>query len=230
MITSIDCWMKETCKKFAENNCGESEFCIKLFKLDYLYEQALISKNNRVHKKLCVDADLTDKEEFKQLFEIQTHIEEFVQEGNNLFIYSKNCGNGKTSWAIRLIQSYFNCIWYKCDLKCKALFINVPKFLIAIKENLNERSEYISHIMQNIHEADIVVWDDIATKAATTFEHETLLSLINSRLDKGKTNIYTSNLIPEQIYESLGDRLYSRIINMSHVIQLNGMDKRGISL
>src|SRR5574344_1121260 len=41
-----------------------------------------------------------------------------------LMVYSTNCGNGKTSWSLRLVQAYFNKIWPKASLTCKALFIN----------------------------------------------------------------------------------------------------------
>ena len=145
-----------------------------------------------------------------------------------MYIHSNTCGNGKTAWSLRLIQSYLGSIWYKCDLNCKALFINVPRFLLALKDNITDKNDYIQHIKKYVLNADLVVWDEIATKAATQFEHENLLSLINTRIDYNKSNIYTSNLNPDEIKERLGDRLYSRIVNLSTDIELFGSDKRGI--
>ena len=127
-------------------------------------------------------------------------------------------------------MSYIFHIWYKSDMSCRALFINVPWLFIALKDNISSPSEYIKHIKENVLTADIVVWDEIGTKAVTTFEHEHLLSLINARIDNNKTNIFTSNLSPIQLKESVGERLYSRVINLSDIIEFKGSDKRGINL
>ena len=79
----------------------------------------------------------------------------------------------------RIVQEYFNKIWYSSELKCRALFISVPRLLIELKRDIDDKSEYIKHITDNILEADIVIWDDIATKTVTTFEAEHLFSMID---------------------------------------------------
>lgn len=229
MITSKDCYLFERCKKYKKDNCSLSDdmFCIKLFKLNYLYDEALLSAKQRVYTPLYIDADGTDREQFKQLKGIEDSIEQFVSEGKNLYLHSSTCGNGKTEWSIRLIQAYFNAIWHKCDLNCKALFINVPRFLLSLKDNISNKSDYIEHIKSHILDADLVVWDELGIKDATQFEHEHLLNLINNRIDYNKSNIYTSNLTPWELKERLGDRLHSRIVNLSIDVELFGRDKRG---
>ena len=186
-----------------------------------------MSTKQRKYTSLFTDADGTDREQFLLLKQIENNIEEFVKEGNNLYLHSATCGNGKTEWSLRLIQAYFNATWHKCDLSCKALFINVPRFLLALKDNISNKSDYIEHIKQHILDVDLVVWDELGIKEATQFEHEHLLNLINTRIDYNKSNIYTSNLNSEELRERLGDRLYSRIVNMSTDITLYGKDKRG---
>lgn len=230
-MTKKDCSFKNTCKKYLSNNCVDNdEVCIKLFKLDFLYQNSLLSEHQRKYTPMRIDADGTDREEFTKLKFISEHIEEFVNKGKSLYIFSSKCGNGKTLWSTRLIQDYFNSIWHKCDLSCKGLFISVPKFLLALKDNISSKNDYVEHIKQNVLDADIVVWDEIGTKAVTTFEHEHLLSLINARIDNNKTNIFTSNLSPIQLKESVGERLYSRVINLSDIIEFKGSDKRGVNL
>ena len=100
--------------------------------------------------------------------------------------------------------------------------------MIALKNSISQQDDYITHIKENIQTADLVVWDDIAIKTATTYEMENLLSIIDYRLNTGKSNIYTSNLFGKELNESLGDRLYSRIVNLSEVIEFVGQDKRGL--
>lgn len=219
-----------SCKYCPNNaNCTKS-FCIQKFKKSKFFDFALLSKSQRLHIGLHPDADGTDREEFKKLKDIQDNIYNFINEGKNLYLYSKNPGCGKTSWALRFIQAYIDHIWYDSPLECKCLFINVPKFFLELKENLysDTPNEYITNIKENVAKCDLVVWDEIGTKMLTDFEHEHLLSLINSRIDSNLSNIYTSNLFPEQLKEKVGDRLYSRVFNNSICIKLNGQDKRGV--
>ena len=89
-------------------------------------------------------------------------------------------------------------------------------------------SSYIEHIKKHVLDADLVVWDEIAVSDLTKFEHEHLLNLVNTRIDYGKSNIFTSNQGPEELKEKLGERLYSRVVNLSTNIELFGSDKRGL--
>lgn len=223
------CCVSNVCAKHKKGYIEESLFCIKNFKMTTLYDMSLMSQKQRQHIDLHIDADGTDKEEFLLLKQFEDHILDFVNEGKNLYIYSSNCGNGKTSWSLRLLQSYLNKIWYSTPTECKVLFINVPKFFIKLKESISNNNEYIKHIRQYVADCDLVVWDDIGTKVGTEFEVENLLSIINNRIDNGKSNVYTSNIQPEELRRCLGDRLHSRVVNMSTLIHLQGRDKRGLN-
>lgn len=225
MIKEADCWLKGNCKQI---HCDDPNGCMILFKLDYLYNEANVPINLRKKIDLKLDADGTDLKEFQQLKSIQDNIEDFVKNGDNLLIHSRTPGNGKTSWALRLLQTYFNRIWLKATLNCHALFINVPYFLIALKDNINEKNDYIQHINSNISSCDLVIWDDIGHKMGTDYEISNLLSMIESRIIYNKSNIYTSNLTDQQLQTALDGRLASRICNNSINIILNGGDKRGL--
>ena len=233
MILSDECWMKSYCPKYnsikSECECrNTNSFCSKLFKLDKLFEFSLLPNSQREHLTLRIDSNGDDRQVFIRLKEIEKEIENWVKNGNNLYIYSQICGNGKTSWAVRLIQSYLESIWYKSDLETKALFINVPRFLLALKSNISEKNEYAEHIKETVLDTDLVVWDDVAIKTATVYEMENLLSILDYRLSAKKSNIYTSNLNGEELQERIGERLYSRIINLSEVVEFIGQDKRGL--
>ena len=236
MILSNNCWMKDNCGKVkkGDTSCLQQDtFCKKLFKVDYLFNESLLSIQQRKRVDFTFDNgyedEVHDLNQIQQIIiPIERNIESFVDSGKNIYIHSKNCGNGKTSWAIRLIQDYINAIWYKSDLRCRALFINVPRFLLTLKDNITDKSDYIQHIKDNVLEADLVVWDEVGVKSLTTYEHENLYNLINARIDAGKSNIYTSNLYKEELEEKIGERLYSRIVNLSTEVEFIGIDKRGI--
>lgn len=222
------CYLNDSCGKFKRNLCSYPEFCIKLFKIDSLFNLGLFTDLQRKHLNLRIDADGTDKEQFIKLKEIEDNIESWVNAGNNLYLYSYQTGNGKSSWCCRLAQAYINSIWHKTEIKCRVLFISVPKFFIMLKDNISHENDYIKHIKDNVLNCDLVIWDDVGTKTGTEFEMENLLNIIDSRLVAGKSNLYTSNIDPMQLRERVGERLYSRIINLSTVIQFNGRDKRGL--
>ena len=222
----MDCCYRAKCNG---RDC-DKEFCQKKYRLDTLFNYSCLTEKQRVRIELKVDADETDLQEFRQLAAIEKHIEAFVTEGNNLYLHSYGCGNGKTSWAIRMIISYFERIWHKSNLECQALFISVPRYLLALKENISKPNAYAEFITDNVKKADLVVWDDIAAKVGSEFELNHLLNLINYRIDCGKSNIFTSNLGPKELKAALGERLASRICNKSLDIELRGSDKRVLEL
>lgn len=232
----VDCVIKDSCKLYDSDKdvCpyinNETKICMRKYKINYLLDQALLSDAQKIRKALLLDVNKIDLQAFTDLNIIKNDIVSFAKNGDNIYIYSKIPGNGKTSWAIKLIQSYINKIWAESQLTCRVLFINVPKFLLSLKASISNQSDYIDHINKYVNSADIVVWDDIGTKVATEFEHEHLLSLIDSRLLDNKANIFTSNIIPNELSGFIGDRLASRIINTSKTIEFLGADKRGLKL
>ena len=222
-IENNKCWLTKNC-----NHIDCDKFCLRLYKLDYLYNQAFVNLPQRERINLYLDSNKCDYDNFVRLKKMEEDILNFVNTGTNLYIHSKTCGNGKTAWSLRLLQAYFDKIWYKSELKCKALFIEVPRFLLALKDNIATCSDYVQHIKDNVLDCDLVIWDEIGTKGLTQFEHENILNLINARINAGKSNIYTSNLDDSELHLALGDRLHSRIVNYSVDIVLYGKDKRGL--
>ena len=216
------CYMYDFCN---HKDC-DADFCQRKYKMDSLYSAALMSESQKQHITLRVDQDGTDLEQFKQLAAIEQDIVNFINEGKNLYLHSAIPGNGKSSWSLRLAEAYFNKIWARTSGKCRVLFISVPRFLLAIKDNISAKSSYVEYIKENVLEADLVIWDDLASKVGSEFELSHLLSLIDNRLVLGKSNIYTSNLNKQQLYTAIGERLASRVANMSIDIELFGSDKR----
>lgn len=223
------CWFRKVCKHKDDLSFCENNFCVLNHKMNFLTTYSLLSSKDKYPIPLVPDADGTDKDKFLQLKEIQADINNFVTEGKNLFIYSKITGNGKSAWAKKLLLSWFNSIIYFSDYECRGLYINLPRFFNELKDNISNKSDYIQYVRDKIAKVDLVVWDEIGVKNLGNWEHDQLLNYINLRIEGGKSNIFTSNMIPEEIREKLGDRLYSRIIQTSQLIELKGKDKRALS-
>jgi DNA replication protein DnaC len=146
-------------------------------------------------------------------------------------LHSKTPGNGKTSWACRFIQNYFLVSWPKYTFEYPlALFVSVPRYLLALKDNIGSKNEYANFVSNNIMKADLVVFDDIAAKVGTDFELNHLLNIINTRLELRKSSIFTTNLDRNELVIALGDRLASRICNSSLDVALHGKDKRNLAV
>ena len=213
-----------------KKDCNE-DFCERQFRLSVLYKNSLIPEAQQKHITLDIEeSNKIDLAAFQQLAGIARDIDSFIKNGHNLFIYSHTCGNGKTSWAIKLLEAYFYKVWAKVDLSCHALFVNVPRFLLALKANISTPNEYAQAILDNATKADVVVWDDLAFKIGTEFELNHLLSIIDARISAGKCNIYTSNVAPNELTISMGDRLASRVANLSLPIHFLGKDMRSIDI
>lgn len=227
---SDECFLKDRCKRYLKDKetCDSHTICEKLLRYEILYNNALLTEAQRKRLTLFPDANGTDLSAFMELKKWQENIVEKVKDNHNLYLWSEFAGNGKTSWAIKLLQAYIDEIWHT-TISTKAMFINVPKYLIELKNNISKESSYIESINANIFNADLVVWDDIGTKFGSAFETENLYNLINMRMDLKKTNFYTSNISPNNLGDLLGERLGSRICTGSTCIQLQGSDKRGLN-
>lgn len=218
-----DCIVFDRC-----NHCDcDKSFCLRKYKLETLFHYTKLDETQYKRMSLTVDTDGSDLLEFQRLAELENNILDFVNNRQNLIIHSAQCGNGKSSWSIRFIQAYINKIWSRADLSCKALFINVPRFLVAVKNNISQADEYAEFIKANYLKADLVVWDDIANKTATAYEVDSiLLPMLEAR--GNKSNIYTTNLNQAEMTKALGERITSRVFNKSIDIEFKGADKRGL--
>ena len=213
------CWYKRICTEQCSENCIRYKLMYSLFKQSRLPEAQWDYKYL-----VCNGADLSN---FTQLKAKSESILKFISNGNNLYIYSANCGNGKTSWAIRLMYSYFDKIWHKSCFDCKALFVSVPKFLYNCKRSISQDVKGFEELCNLISEVDLVIWDDIGEMKASDYEHQILFQYIDDRINSKKSNIYTSNKNKEQLEDVLGVRLASRIYNCSECIEFLEEDKRG---
>ena len=213
------CWYKRICTEQCSENCIRYKLMYSLFKQSNLPEALWNYKELICHEK--------DLQVYKKLQAKSDAILNFIEAGNNLYIYSENCGNGKTTWAIRLMYSYFDKIWHKSCFDCKALFVSVPKFLYNCKRSISQDVKGFEELCNLISEVDLVIWDDIGEMKASDYEHQILFQYIDDRINSKKSNIYTSNKNKEQLEDVLGVRLASRIYNCSECIEFVEEDKRG---
>ena len=211
-----NCWYVKVCKN---RNCDN---CVRYIEMKYLIDNSGIPAKRQYPQKLT--PDIEDINAFYMLDDIKADIEQFVANGENLYITGANTGNGKTSWAIRLLLKYFDCKWAGNGFNVRGIFTHTPTLLNTLKDFTEPRS----HQKTVLESVDLVVWDDIASARLTDYDISQLLLLIDQRELKGLANIYTGNITErDKLISMLGNRLASRIWNKNTtVIELKGKDRR----
>lgn len=218
------CWYTSACGKYGSPECNAS--CIRYMEMDFLMQNSGIPRNKQYS--VLLTPSKKDVQAFVTLKEIKDDIIAFVENGESVYIYSHNFGNGKTTWAIKLMQKYFDSVWAGNGFRCRGIFIHVPTFLTKIKEGISRKDEDFETLKSRLMTVDLVIWDDIAATKLGDFDHANLLTYIDQRKLNQLSNIYTGNLQQDELQEALGNRLASRVWNDSTPVKFVGADRRGI--
>lgn len=216
-----DCWYREVCSE-APSGCTAT--CVRFAEMLNLMQMSNLPKYMWFPQSLYADKDL---KAFRELKSIKDDIKNWVKEGNSLYLYSKSFGNGKTSWAVKLMLAYFNQIWRGNCFRTRGIFISVPEFFDRERLRMNNQDEEFIRIRDSLLDADLVIWDDVSIVKMTDYNSSTFFNFVDARVLSGKANIFTGNLGEDKLREFVGGRLASRIWNTSQVIEFVDSDKRG---
>ena len=218
------CWYKNKCnleKESCEENC-----------LRYINMNLLIDKSGlpiKFQYPIILYPDDIDLESFEILAEAKNQISQLVKDGKSIYIWSSKAGNGKSTWACKILLAYFNDIWALSQIKIRGMYIYLPTLLNSLKSQfLNGVS--IAEYIQEIKECPLVILDELGCGKLSNNDINNLLDLVEYRLANNKSTIFTSNLGENELRNLFGDRLTSRIYNSSLVVELRGSDKRGVKL
>ena len=214
MVLREDCWYRNVCMY---DQCLN---CIRYSEMKYLMDNSGLSKKRQ--KPVQLDGS-RDPRGFKILADIKNDILNFVDNGESLYIFSEYTGNGKTTWAIKLLLKYFDTIWAGNGFRVRGYFQHVPT-LFNILKDFGKSHDALKNVLETV---DLVVWDDIASTKLSDYDTQQLLTLIDARVSEGLANIYTGNIISQEaLKKAVGDRLASRIWNMSTLVEFTGKDRR----
>lgn len=171
-----------------------------------------------------------DKEAFDYLYNEQANIVENVKSGKSWVIMSSNVGNGKTTWAIKMLQRYLAETAIGNGTRVSVKFVTVPDVLYILS-NFRERDlpENVELVKQ-LKTADLVVFDELGAGDMNKQNYSAFYAIINHRISRGKSSIYTTNYTEEELEQIIGKRLYSRTVNMSDYVEFVSGDKRGLSV
>ena len=218
-LRNSDCWYIKSCNE-------DCDRCVIYTQLKWQMDNSGLYLSQQKPIELFIDEqNSVDRQAYKALGKIRNHITEFVDEHRNLYICSREVGNGKTSWAIKMLHTYFH---YRAKGNYENLlgmFVNTTDLLLRFKDFNNPVSQKYKDDLENV---DLVVFDDIAvTSNISQYDYTQLFNIINKRNMAQKSTIYTSNITEySELEKLLGPRLATRIYDSSEVIELKGAGRR----
>jgi len=217
-MRNSDCWYVNNCK----DNC---DLCTVYTQMKWQMKNSGLPEAKQKPITLEItDNNNIDLKAFRRLSDIRKDIVNFVEQGKNLYICSEYSGNGKTSWAIKMLHTYFHYKAVGSYETLRGMFVSVPKLLLQLKDfNDPVPKSY----KDNLEKVDLVIWDDIAVSGISQYDYTQLFTLVDERMLAEKANIFTSNVVGEQeLSKIFGNRLTSRIYYSSEIIELKGKDMR----
>ena len=216
------CWYGRVCGK--KDICQNGKDLTACTRYNQMYLQTveanipgMLPINHQLEKPK--DPSSPDWEAYQNLLTLD--IDRFVEQGRSLVIESKESGNGKTTWAQRLLLKYLASHLGKVD---SGYFIDLTQALYDIKNAIGT-GEYLPY-EEVFKKKKLLVLDDVGHKKYSEYEREWLLRVLSLRQLRGLSTIYTMTT-RTSILDAIGDRLYSRIYTGSEHYTFFEKDKRG---
>lgn len=106
----------------------------------------------------------------------------------------------------------------------ECLFLSLPKLLTKIKETFSGNGVTEDELLQMIKRVDLLVLDDIGAEHHTEWANTKLFEVLDDR--SGKSTIYTTNLNSKELRAQINERNFSRMMENTDVIKMDGRDYR----
>lgn len=132
-----------------------------------------------------------------------------------------NYGTGKT----HLITAIVNNLLTK-NVPC--MFVVVPELLEYLRQGIKneDTAQTATELINMAKKADVLVLDDLGAEKPSNWVKEQLFILINSRYENQLTTLITTNLSTAELVEQIGQRIMSRIIEMTESIEIKADNHR----
>jgi DNA replication protein DnaC len=154
--------------------------------------------------------------------DIRIALETSMRSGKGLYLYGPP-GVGKTHMVCAILRKM-------TELPVRVLFHNANDFLEEIKKEFENGIDYEARDVGVFEEAKklkgILFLDDLGVEKSTEWSRERFCSLINHRYEEMLPTIFTSNCDLDILSARMGQRVVSRIIGMSTVLEIGGQDRR----
>ena len=172
----------------------------------------------------------------KVLLRAKRRCEEFVEafpEVPRGLLLVGPCGVGKTHLSAAILKALIR------EKMISGRFVDETEFLRRIQYSFGRDSrETERELLSPLLHVDLLVWDDLGTGRPTEWVAETIRTVLNHRYTYSKHTILSTNLPLQPVrttelsvknnslVEKIGMGLYSRLMEMCEVVEIDGEDFR----
>lgn len=138
--------------------------------------------------------------------------------GRGLWIQG-DVGTGKTTLAMLVSKAAL-------DAGRSVAIYSLPRLLNMLRESLDSDRGKLD-FMDRLTAVDLLHLDDLGAENQTDWVLEQLYSIVNARYEAERAIVATTNLMPDELSERLGERTVSRLVEIcGDLIPLYGEDMR----
>jgi DNA replication protein len=166
----------------------------------------------------------------------RNRVREFVDawpmtiDGRGLLLMG-GCGAGKTHLAVAALVEIIH-----SSKPGRVLFSNFQDLIQDIQASFDaDAAVSKSEILRPLLEADLLVLDELGSQKPTQFVQDVLYYVINSRYNTERVTIFTTNYYDDstvdgqRLQDRVGDRLRSRLHEMTELISIKGVPDHRIA-
>lgn len=105
------------------------------------------------------------------------------------------------------------------------VFTSQPEMYASMRPKPG-REDQQERLERQLMRTPLLLLDDIGTAKESAWTAEILYRVVNHRYNQRRPTIFTSNYSPKQLREVVGDRIHSRLAEMTTAVRMDGPDRR----
>lgn len=172
--------------------------------------------NNSLENATLENYQPTSEELAQAKHDITTYIQEF--DGKKSLLLHGSYGTGKSHLSVSVTKKLM-------EQGKECLFLSLPKLLTKIQGTYgNNKGVTEEELLEVIQRVDLLVLDDLGAEHNTEWAVAKVFEIIDDRA--GKSTIYTTNLSSKELKQRFNERNFSRLMENTDIIIMNGRDYR----
>jgi len=178
-------------------------------------------KLNHFSQTVLENEGLSPRDNMKALRRISERFTNpFAPGADNLLFYGTT-GLGKTFLCHCIAKAVL-------DAGYTVLYVTAPRLFKLIQDNHFNRggAPYAEEQLNAVHEADLLVLDDLGAEFSTIVTDSALFDVLNQRLLENRSTVISTNLTTDELEEQYTERIVSRFIGNYKWFKFFGDDLR----